>query len=161
MDVRKKYKTMAASINGIGTRFYGASSPRSDGSVITTKWFAIIFMPIFPLSSYRVIRETKGDKFLIFGYSSAYSIAEKLPIQWTQVLKTYTFAIIFFVWMVGAGLGLGEIMERWHPSALVHWAYLLAVFPIPFYVLAMVRSRERKASKLRIEETEQGAPSNR
>ena len=150
---------MAASINGFGTRFYGASSRRSDGSFITTKWFVIIFMPVIPLSSCRVIREVKGDKFLIFGYSSAYSILEKLPIQWTQVLKTYAFATMFIVWMVGAALGFARIMDEWHPSALVQWAYLLGVFPIPFYALAIVRLRARKAVNQRIQ-TEQASSSD-
>ena len=150
---------MAASINGIGTRFYGAASPKPDGSVITTKWFAVIFIPIIPLSSYRVLRQIKGDKFLIFGYSSAYSIIQKLPMQWSQVFRTYAFAIVFFAWLAGSGLAFARMMEAWHPDAWIQWLYIIFVLPIPFYLLGATRARSYKVARS-LQITEQGGVPN-
>jgi hypothetical protein len=146
---------MAASINGIGTRFYGASSPRPDGSVITTKWFAIVFIPIIPLSSFRVLRETKNDKFLILGYSSAYSIIEKLPIQWGQVLRTYGFCLGFLLWCFGLTAFKINLLPDWHPATWMQWLFLIGVVPIPFYLLMAYRALERKRLRQNMEETEQ------
>jgi hypothetical protein len=45
---------MAASINGIGTTFYGRADARDDGSYVVTKWVIFVFAPIIPLGSMRV-----------------------------------------------------------------------------------------------------------
>jgi hypothetical protein len=149
---------MATSINGIGTRYYGASSPGMDGSVITTKWFAFIFIPIVPLSSFRVIRETKGDKFLIFGYSSAYLIVEKLPIQWKQVFKTYGFCLGFLLWCFALTAFGVNFLSDWEPPVWMQWFILICVVPIPFYLLLAYRSYKWKRLRLNTTETEQAAP---
>jgi hypothetical protein len=54
--------THFTSINGIGSTLYGKFDPSSDGSYITTEWFTILFIPIFPVCSYRVIK-TGGTLF--------------------------------------------------------------------------------------------------
>jgi hypothetical protein len=43
-------------INGIGSMLIGRSDGRDDGSYCTTEWFVILFLPIFPVCRYRVIR---------------------------------------------------------------------------------------------------------
>src|SRR5262249_25467272 len=43
------------SFNGIGTMFHGCSDVRPDGSYVATKWFAIIYLPLVPLRSVRMI----------------------------------------------------------------------------------------------------------
>ena len=47
-------------INGIGTRLYGGRDPRPDGSVIGTLYFVVLFIPIVPLSAYRVLKHGNG-----------------------------------------------------------------------------------------------------
>jgi hypothetical protein len=41
--------------NGIGTQLYGRKDPcRECGSVIQTKWFVVIFIPLIPIAKYRL-----------------------------------------------------------------------------------------------------------
>lgn len=136
---------MASSYNGFGTQYYGAASPQADGSVVTTKWFVVAFVPIFPLRSYRLIRETKKDRFLIFSYSAAHTIVEELPIQWSQVIKTYAFVTVCLVWGIGLVVIGQQAFPDWHPPMLMQWVILIFVVPIPFYILLWMRMRARKA----------------
>jgi len=44
-----------STFNGIGTKLYGGGQPCSIcGSVIQTKWFCVVFIPVIPISKYRV-----------------------------------------------------------------------------------------------------------
>jgi hypothetical protein len=41
--------------NGVGTKIYGSKNPCSQcGSVVQTKFFVVIFIPLIPLGKYRV-----------------------------------------------------------------------------------------------------------
>lgn len=80
--------------NGIGTRLYG-HAVQPDGSYIATKWAVILFVPIFPLESHRVIiKEPTYGTPLINSTTSYFSQA--IPLDHGQVLRTYavTAAII-------------------------------------------------------------------
>lgn len=47
--------------NGIGTTIIGKKDfDPTDRSYTTTKWFTVLFIPVVPLGSYRVIRVDKG-----------------------------------------------------------------------------------------------------
>jgi hypothetical protein len=47
--------------NGIGTTIYGKREVNpEDGSYIVTKWFTVLYFPIIPLGSYRVIKEKQN-----------------------------------------------------------------------------------------------------
>ena len=49
------------SFNGFGTTLYGKREVNFlDNSYISTKWIIALFMPIFPLESYRVIKEKQN-----------------------------------------------------------------------------------------------------
>jgi hypothetical protein len=51
--------------NGIGAKLYGSSDHDSaTGSFATTYYFVFFFLPIFPISRYRVIQEGKSYRFL-------------------------------------------------------------------------------------------------
>lgn len=39
---------------GTGTIFYGKKNIGRDGSYITTKWLTILYLPVYPLGSYRL-----------------------------------------------------------------------------------------------------------
>ena len=43
------------SFNGFGTMFYGCSDVWSDGSYVATEWFAVVYLPVVPLRSVRMI----------------------------------------------------------------------------------------------------------
>ena len=138
---------MPKSINGIGTRYYGEAEPRADSSYVTTEWFAIFLLPIIPLRSFRVIRETSGDRFTIFGHSASYQVLERLPLAWAQVLKTYLFFVICLAWWVACCWAKYHFLANWHPSQAQQWMLLIFVAPVPFYLLGLSRWRAKRAAK--------------
>src|SRR5579859_7096118 len=79
---------MPFTFNGVGTANYGAREFRPDGSYVTTSWFVLIFVPIFPLKSQRIL-PTGNNKFYLVYYSQPYLVLEKLPLNLTQVLCVY------------------------------------------------------------------------
>ncbi|RKX25908.1 MAG: hypothetical protein DRP46_11425 [Candidatus Zixiibacteriota bacterium] len=50
-------------MNGCGTKLYGRTST-PDG-YIATKWFCLVFIPVFPISSYLVISEAEDYDYII------------------------------------------------------------------------------------------------
>ncbi|HEY4512771.1 MAG TPA: hypothetical protein VJH63_03930 [Candidatus Paceibacterota bacterium] len=91
------------SINGIGTKLYGKKDfNHVDQSYIATKWFTFLLLPIIPLGSYRVIRESIKDtgNILILGYRVNYKMI-KAKWCWSQIFMTY-----FATW----GLFIGGII---------------------------------------------------
>jgi hypothetical protein len=81
---------MPFTFNGIGTANYGKRDFRPDGSFLTTEWFVLVFVPIFPLKSRRIL-PTGKDKFYGIFYSSEYLILEKTPLSGRQVLSVYSW----------------------------------------------------------------------
>ena len=74
------------SVNGIGTTIYGKREEDArDNSYITTKWFIILFFPIFPLGSYRVIKNK--PEFLSLARTK-YQMT-KVALNWDQVRNIY------------------------------------------------------------------------
>ena len=54
-----------STINGIGFTLYGSTDVDStNGSYLATYYFCLLFIPIFPICRYRVIREGKAYRFL-------------------------------------------------------------------------------------------------
>ncbi len=51
-------------LNGVGTGMYGHADEHPDGSYIATLCLCLIFIPVFPLTSYRVWREGNSYRFL-------------------------------------------------------------------------------------------------
>jgi hypothetical protein len=72
-------------LNGIGTTIYGKRDVNpADGSYIATKWFTLIYFPIIPLGSYRVIKAKQN----FFAGFPKYQMA-KTPLNVKQVALTY------------------------------------------------------------------------
>lgn len=51
-------------VNGIGFTLYGSTDPKPGGSHMSTYYFVILGIPIFPIARYRVIPMTGGYRFL-------------------------------------------------------------------------------------------------
>ncbi|MFZ5440146.1 MAG: hypothetical protein ACOZQL_09070 [Myxococcota bacterium] len=51
-------------LNGVGTSLYGRSDRRPDGSYVAALCFCVLFIPVFPLSAYRVA--DAGDRSYYF-----------------------------------------------------------------------------------------------
>ena len=85
---------MPFTFNGIGTILYGARDFRPNGSHVATEWFALIYIPVLPLKSMRII-PAGNNKSYAFYNSSRYVILEKTKLNPRQVLSVYAFFTIF------------------------------------------------------------------
>jgi len=82
--------------NTIGTMLYGSSNlDINTNSYETTLYFVVLFIPLFPLSRYRVIKE--GDRFRFLG---------KLPFRQTEKwhLGLFLFSLaLFLILLISTG----------------------------------------------------------
>lgn len=77
---------MAFTINGIGSTYYGCR-PLLDGSYVTTKWAVILFIPLFPLGSFRVVQASP-----VWGgvpYSRQTLTGQRVSLDWRMVIRAY------------------------------------------------------------------------
>jgi hypothetical protein len=76
-------------INGMGSKFSGKSDRRDDGSYVTTEWFCLIWLPLFPVCNYRLVKV--AEHFLIPSIlgSRRFAIKEKHPVRLNDVAKGY------------------------------------------------------------------------
>ncbi len=88
-----------STFNGIGTKLYGMTDVGPDGSYVCTKWFVLVYLPIVPLESYRVIKESSTN--LIVYQSQQYRVVP-VELHKKQVLRTYLFfyGIIGFIYLL-------------------------------------------------------------
>jgi hypothetical protein len=87
---------MTSSLNGTGTHLYGDRERDIGGTYITTKWVVILWVPIIPLSSWRVYPMGEGQVDYIIGEASRTSQgfqANRVPLNWKQVLNVYAVAV--------------------------------------------------------------------
>jgi hypothetical protein len=100
---------MPSTINGIGTKFYGCREKGPDGSYITTEWVVILYIPILPIQSLRVLPGATESRFGFPLSSSQRFMTRSVPLNWRQVLYVYLAVylippapiviIIFMMWM--------------------------------------------------------------
>ncbi len=81
---------MPSSVNGFGTKYYGQRDFRPDGSYITTNFFCLAFVPVFPIHSVRVIPDPKNSAIPFS--KNYYAILEKRWPHPLQVLSIYLWA---------------------------------------------------------------------
>ena len=65
------------SINGTGSTFIGRSEVATDGSYLTTEWFSIGWVPVFPVCTYRLIKIQEKSNWVV----QTYIIKEKHPVK--------------------------------------------------------------------------------
>jgi hypothetical protein len=104
---------MPGAYHGIGTIYYGNREKADDGSFITTKWAIFVFVPLFPLGSYRV-RPLDGKGFSLIGHRRRYPV-EKVELNVRQVANTYLLCIGVFLLMILVAL---HIPTEWQKQIL-------------------------------------------
>jgi hypothetical protein len=87
-------------INGMGSMLIGKADCREDGSYCTTEWFVVFFLPILPVSRYRVIKHGGGIAY------SSYTILEKQPPRAADAARVYVFVYAFIVVTIAVALYL-------------------------------------------------------
>lgn len=86
---------MPFSANGVGWTYYGQREFGADGSFITTEWFIVFYIPIFPLRSYRAISHGRDSIVGPFYQRERYSLSNPMRPNLKQVVSTYAFALAF------------------------------------------------------------------
>jgi hypothetical protein len=110
---------IAQSVNGCGTTLYGKRDFGKDGSFVTTKWFVVFFVPVFPLSSMRV-------KVIEHGYL----VRQKNRSHLKQVVCVYSYLLLLL-------LAATSVNVRPRAATAV---LLAAVLPLPWLLRTVARA---------------------
>jgi len=82
---------VALTINGFGVKYYGKADLWPDGTFVQTKWIVVLFVPLIPLGSYRVLSERRA----ISGWGEVGKEFSqiKVPLHWRQVFTAYAIVV--------------------------------------------------------------------
>jgi hypothetical protein len=89
---------MSFTLNGTGTICYG-KTPLPDGSYVTTEWIAVLFVPIIPICSLRVLSVGEGRLFFPI-YARRSMKAVRVPLNKRQVVFTDLIAVVLVLVVV-------------------------------------------------------------
>jgi hypothetical protein len=76
-------------INGMGSMLIGRSESREDGSYLTTEWFCMVWLPLFPVCNYRLIEVGGRTLIPLIASSHQFLIKEKHPVRLKDIVKGY------------------------------------------------------------------------
>jgi hypothetical protein len=137
---------MASSINGCGTKYYGERDYRNDGSYLTTKFFCLLHLPIFPLHTVRVIPDPKNSKLLVVG-TNHYTVLEKHAPNLLQTVSVYICELEVIALMVLYFVRIEPFLKNDYPWLASRWVapipFILAIAP-PLIITHTLRSNARK-----------------
>lgn len=105
---------MPYTINGCGTKYYGKRELGSDGSYITTEWIVIIYVPLIPIGSFRVLPTGKSS-FYFVGRSYEYMV-QRVPFNWIQIRNVYLTMIGIYAALSGGLWLLGQFSDSKTPK---------------------------------------------
>jgi len=97
---------MAFNLHGIGTHYYGLRL-LPGGAYVTTRWVVIIYIPIIPIGSVRVVAEEIPFAALYSGYSFK---AVPVPLDVKMVIGLYVRGGLAFLGLIVAFLCLDLIL---------------------------------------------------
>ena len=100
---------MPSNINGCGTKYYGQRDFRPDGSHVTTNFFCLLFVPLIPIHSVRVIPDP-NNSWIPFS-KNYYLILEK---RWPNPLQTLS---VYFAAAIALAVVIGFVVYA-HPFVL-------------------------------------------
>ncbi len=136
---------MPSSVNGCGTKYYGERGFRPDGSYVTTNFFCLLFLPIFPVHSVRVIPDPKNG-WMPFS-KNYYRVLEKRAPNLLQVASIYLFAWSVVALIILYFARIEPALRDFFPLLAAPWLgpFLLMLTIVPaFIVLQILRSNARK-----------------
>lgn len=147
---REREATVPKSTNGFGTRYYGERAYQSDGSYLTTNFFCLMYLPIFPLHSVRVIPDPKNSEWSP-NKTNYYMVLEKRTPDVMQTASIYlcglivlAVTVLYFVYILP---GLPGMTSSWlAPIPLI--LMILPLFGIVLLLRKNARSRMRNESSL-------------
>jgi hypothetical protein len=137
---------MPKSFGGFGTRYCGERDYRKDGSYMTTTFFCLLFFPVFPLHSVRVIPDPKNNEWDEMN-ESYYLVSEKRAPNLPQVFSVYVFEAAVIALMFLDIVKIEPILKSrfaWFSSTWMESLPLLLAIAPPFIVLRILRRNARK-----------------
>ena len=99
-DLHAKPASYIIGLHGWGSMLLGHSDMRPDGSYVATEWFTIVWIPIFPVCRYRVIKNEEAVNPLD-PIHREYTILEKMPLSVVTAGIGYT--IMTCLWLLAVG----------------------------------------------------------
>jgi hypothetical protein len=136
---------MGFTIQGIGTAFVGKRDFDPDGSYVTTKWFVILYVPIFPIESLRIeMDESHGRvRGTIMSMTTTYEIQARAKLNWIQVCCVYGFVYGTVAWYYAL-----EWISATRWKVIPNWLGVILMV-VPFFVPFLLRAYARRRMWLR------------
>src|SRR5262249_37393913 len=101
---------------GTGTAYRGRREQAADGSYVTTEFGVVLYVPIFPFSSWRVLPVGQG-KYSFTGITSSttqeYQVV-RVPLHWRQIANVYLDAAMV---LVGIASVVGVVLALLYPRS--------------------------------------------
>jgi hypothetical protein len=102
---------MPSTVAGVGTKCWGQRERGPDGSFVTTVWFVVFDLPIFPLRSMRVLPGPETTGHVSGGtYRRTELRTTPVPFSWKQVINVYASFIAIIAGMVGSIYVIGHYL---------------------------------------------------
>lgn len=92
---------MPTSFNGCGTIWYGRALPKSDGSVVVTEWIVLVWIPLIPLGSKRVIRADAHVPWWKYKPMFDNYVVVPVPFYMPHIIKGYCVTAAIIPLMMG------------------------------------------------------------
>ena len=127
----KETKPLASSWTGrgTGTELLGETGhqlvlvdSRLEVSVVKTKFFCLLNVPLIPLASYRVVigkTTTEGNLLSGMTWSTQLSVLQRLRLQFRQVVEVYAFTLLCLLWWPLAPPAIRELPAEWPIARIV------------------------------------------
>ncbi len=127
---------MPSSINGCGTKYYGQRDFREDGSHLTTNFFCLLFVPLIPLQTIRVI-PAATNSWVPFS-RNLYTVLEKSfpnPLQVGSVYLAGAYEVGCAILLFGY---IDPYLKVSYPYLANFWGevpiFLVTSLPLLFFV---------------------------
>ena len=80
-----------STVNGLGTKYYGWQPVRAaDRSAYATKWFVVLYVPVFPLARHKLkVLTDRANEGFFGGAVDHYQVLGETGLAWGEVLGTW------------------------------------------------------------------------
>ncbi len=126
-----------STISGTGTRFYGHTQfHKTDSSYFVTKWISFFYLPIFPLSRYKISFSEAEPGFS--GTQQKYYVHEKSTIIKREIIQTLLWSWLVMPILLGGPfiLLLPFIQGDDHATSVKVFIASIAWFVVMLWLLA-------------------------
>lgn len=82
--------------DNIRRRYYGHQRIEISQPFITTRWWTLLFFPVWPLASYRMVVRQNPPQWVSVkkSYQVYYYRLKRLPLNWFQVFRVYLMTFL-------------------------------------------------------------------